>query len=273
MSRDLVGKVLFITGASSGIGAEVAVEAARRGMDVVLMARRRERLEAVAERVRRLNRREYLSVGDVSDEAAVRDAIRDAAAHFGRLDAVLANAGYGFNTPVLDVDLAEHRAIFETNYFGTVHTLVHGAAALRGTPDGLRHLLVTTSSASEIAPPLFGPYAATKAAQDSLCQALRAELADEGFAVTSIHPIGTRTEFFDQAADRSGGRTLNTPDSMMQSTEHVARRIVDALERPKPEVWPSRPARFALAAATAFPRLTALGLRRFHRRQTGGGGQ
>ena len=267
MAESIVGRVLLITGASSGIGAETAVQAARGGMDVVLMARRRDRLEKVAERVRAYGRREYIAVGDVAVEADVARTVDAGAAHFGRLDAVLANAGYGFNTPVLDTDETAHRHIFDVNYFGTVHTLKHGAAALQQTPDGLRHLLVTTSSASEIAPPLFGAYAATKAAQDALAQAMRAEVAASGLKVTTIHPIGTRTEFFEAAAARSGGRSLNTPESMMQSGEHVARQIINALERPVPEVWPSRPARFALAAATAFPRLTAWGLRRFYRRQ------
>jgi NAD(P)-dependent dehydrogenase (short-subunit alcohol dehydrogenase family) len=227
----------------------------------------------VAAQVRALGRREFVAVGDVSKEEDVRTAVEDGSAHFGRLDVALANAGYGFEKRVLDTTNDEHQAIFQTNYFGTVYTLQHAAKAMRATQDRtgdcLRHLMVTSSSASEIAPPFYGPYAATKAAQDSLCQAARAELADDGFHVTSIHPIGTETEFFEEAAKSNGGKSvMNTPDMFMQTAEHVAKRIMEAIEHPVAEVWPSRMTRPMLAAATAFPSITAFALKKFYQRQT-----
>ena len=132
------------------------------------------------------------------------------------------------------------------------------------------HVLVCASMASEIAPPLYGVYAATKAAQDSVTQALRAELHGKA-AVTSVHPIGTRSDFFDVAkrgtADGRDPIRLNTPDRLMQSPDRVARCVVRALrkDRPPAEVWPSIPARFLAAACTAFPPLATWGLRRMLR--------
>src|SRR5690606_27161512 len=110
------------------------------------------------------------------------------------------------------------------------------------TSDGLRHMLVCSSSAAEFAPPLYAVYAATKAAQDMVCGAMRAELRGEELTVSSVHPVGTRTGFFD-AAQRSGSQAadpvlLNTPEMFMQSPETVAKAVVRCLRRPKPEVWP-----------------------------------
>ena len=265
--RELQDCVILITGASSGIGAATALACAAAGMHVVLQARRRDRLAAVAERIAEAGGRAHLSVGDVGDPAAATQAVDAAVEQFGKLDATLANAGYGVTARGLDLPIREHEALFRTNYFGTVHTLRAAAEAMRNGA-GLKHLLVTSSCVSELGPPLYGPYAATKAAQDALTQAVRAELRPEGFRVSSIHPIGTRTEFFEQAAyARHSGQTLNTPPGLMQSAEHVAQRIVRCLRRPVPEVWPSRPARFAAAAATACPRLTAWALDRYYAHQ------
>lgn len=264
--RNLRNASLVITGASSGIGAAVAVAAGQAGMRVVLNGRREDKLQAVAARVREAGGEALAVAGDVDRDEDVRRLFEEAARAWGGVDAVLANAGYGLEKRFDQTSLDEHRAIFETNHFGTVRTLAAGLAAVRAHPSGLRHLLVTTSCVSELGPPNYGPYAATKAAQDATAQALRAEVAAEGISVTTIHPVGTRTEFFDTAARNSGRdealADTNTPAMLTQTPEHVARRVIAALRRPKAEVWPSRPARFAFAAATAFPGLTAWALAR-----------
>jgi short-subunit dehydrogenase len=92
-------------------------------------------------------------------------------------------------------------------------------------------------------------------------------LADENIQVSSIHPIGTRTEFFNVVRQRSSvaGRAYNTPTSMTHTPQRVARAIVRCLQRPSAEIWPSRSARFALAVATAFPGVSAWAMRRRHR--------
>ena len=265
-ARDLSGRTLVVTGASSGIGAAVAEAAGAAGMKVALNARRAEKLDAVAGRVRAAGGEALAVPGDVTREADVRRLFEEAAAAFGGVDAALANAGYGVEKRFDATSMEEHRAVFEANYFGTLLTLRAGLDAVRSKPEGLRHLLVTSSCVSELGPPRYGAYAATKAAQDAVAQALRAEVAGEGVSVTTIHPVGTKTEFFDTAARHAGkGRTgadTNTPDLFTQTPEHVARRVVAALRKPVAEVWPSRSARFAFAAATALPGLTAWGLAR-----------
>ncbi|MEO1236638.1 MAG: SDR family oxidoreductase [Planctomycetota bacterium] len=271
MPRVLRDKVVLITGASSGIGKATALACAWAGMNVSVFARRADRLEAVARGVSGLNRRAHFFVGDTADPEHVRRWIDEAYNALGRVDAVYANAGYGKVSPALEMSLADHRRMFDVNYFGTVHACREALPYLAHTPDGLKHLLICSSCLSEVGPPSSGVYAATKAAQDMLAQSMRAELAGEGFSVTSVHPVGTKTEFFDQAKSISPPEqagNIDTPGFLMQSPEHVAKRIVAALRRPRPEVWPMRSARFAAAFATAFPGLTAWALRKGYEKKT-----
>ncbi len=271
MLRNLTNKLIIITGASSGIGAATGLACARAGMDVVLAARRVDKLEAVAEKVRGLGRRALVVACDVTVDGDVAGLFERAWAEFGRVDVAFANAGYGLFGSVMETDLQTHRDIFETNYYGTLRTLREAVPYLQKTDGGLKHLLICSSVASEIGVPQFGAYCATKAAQDSIAGAMRAELADEGIVVSSVHPVGTTTEFGQQAREfspdkRAAERGSNTPKALTQTAEHVADRIVRCLRRPRPEVWPSPMARLAVAAATASPRFAAWVMRRHMRK-------
>jgi len=270
MPRDLTGKSIVITGASSGIGAATALACAKAGMDVVLAARRVEKLQAVAKQVEALGRRARVVRCDVTVDSDVQDLMRQAQDAFGRVDAAFANAGYGIFGTVLDTDLQTHRDIFETNYYGTLRTIREAVPYLRDTPDGLKHILICSSVASEIGVPKFGAYCATKAAQDSIAGAMRGELADEGIVVTSVHPMGTATEFGEQARalspDRRAAERGSTPIALMQTKEHVAAGVVKVLRRPRPELWPSALMRFTVALGTASPRFAAWIMRRYMRR-------
>lgn len=270
MARDLEGKTLLITGASSGIGAATAVAAAEAGMNLSLSARRPDRLRQVAKQVSDLGVKAHFFTCNVNNPQDVERLFEDAWNAFGRLDAVFANAGFGLQKPVAEHTETDHRLLFETNYYGTVRAIRFGLPKLRNTPDGLKHLLICSSAASEIGVPLLGPYSATKAAQDALAGALRAEVEPEGISVTTVHPIGTRTEFFDRASrgntSASNGST-NTPSALEQDPEDVAVKVIKALKHPKPEVWPHRPTRYALALGTAFPRLASKIMSRHHRKQ------
>ena len=264
MSRSLQDKVIFITGASSGIGRVTALRCAEAGMDLALAARREDKLDEVAQAVTDKGRRALAIRCDVDQDEPTQAALQQAFDHFGRMDVIFANAGYGYFGEVDQTPESQHRAIFETNYFGTLRTLKFGLPLIRQTPDGLKHILICSSAASEIGLPMFGAYSATKAAQDSIAGAMRAELRDEGIYVSSIHPVGTKTEFFDTASELSRSDALqhNAPDMFTQSAEYVADRIVACLRKPRAEVWPSVLARFGMAGATALPGLTAWVMKR-----------
>ncbi|XAM01317.1 SDR family NAD(P)-dependent oxidoreductase [Phycisphaeraceae bacterium D3-23] len=266
MARDLTDKVVLITGASSGIGAATALMCARAGMHVSLVARRADKLEAVAKQVSQLGGKAQFFTANVSRSADMQAAVEACWKTFGRLDAVFANAGYGLFEEVLETRDDQARAIFDTNYFGTVYTAKAALPKLNETISGLRHILICSSAASEIGVPKMGVYSATKAAQDSIAGAMRAELHDSNIHVTSVHPIGTRTPFVEVAG---GGGHGNTPAAMQQSAEHVAKCVLRSLKRPCPEVWPSRMTRVALAAGTLCPRFAAWAMRRHYRKLKG----
>lgn len=279
MPRTLTDNLILITGASSGIGAATALACARAGMDVVLAARRVEKLQGVAKQIETIGRRALAVACDVNRDDDVERLFDQTWQTFGRLDAAFANAGYGLFGSVLDTGLQTHRDIFETNYYGTLRTVRAAVPYLRKTDSdnpgsGLKHLLICSSVVSEVGIPMFGAYCATKAAQDSIAGAMRAELADEGITVTSVHPVGTATEFGEQAREHStdnaaSQRGSNTPKAFEQTAGHVADKIVKTLRRPRPEVWPSTLARYAAALTTASPRLTAWALRRHMRKISG----
>ncbi|MEM9021725.1 MAG: SDR family NAD(P)-dependent oxidoreductase [Planctomycetota bacterium] len=268
MRRDLENKVILITGGSSGIGAATAEACARAGMDLCLVARRADKLQQVADRVAALGRKAHVCVADVSDPEQIGRAVEDGWEALGRLDAVFANAGYGQEIGVLDMEEQDERAMFETNYFATTHLFRLALPKLMQSEGGLRHLLACSSAASEIGLPMLGVYSATKAAQDSVCGAMRAELRKQGVSVTSVHPIGTKTEFMAVAAPDTGGENKNTPGMFQQTPERVANKIVKALRRPVPEVWPSVMTRYGLALGTAWPGFAAWAMRRHYKKIT-----
>jgi short-subunit dehydrogenase len=263
MGKNLKDQVFLVTGASSGIGEATALEAAKAGMNVVLGARRMDRLNTVAEKIRGMGRKAVCVSCDVDKDEDVKNLIDTTFKEFGRVDAAFANAGYGFFEAVLDTDIPKARAMFETNYWGTVRVIMgvvpHFVKERKG------HIIINSSAASEMTPPYFGHYGATKAAQDSLAGALRAELAPKGVHVTSVHPIGTASEFVAIAKDKSSNppQTPNTPGFFTQSSQQVARKVVKAMKKssPPPEVWPNPFMPYLLGVMTMFPRFAAFSLR------------
>jgi short-subunit dehydrogenase len=263
MGKNLQDKVFLVTGASSGIGAATALEAAKAGMNLVLGARRVDRLNEVASKARAMGRKVVALACDVDKDEDVTALIDAGLKEFGRIDAAFANAGYGFYESVLDTDMAKARAMFETNYWGTVRVIM-GVVPLF-LKQGSGHLIVCSSAASEMTPPYFGHYGATKSAQDSLTGALRAELAPKKIHVTSVHPIGTASEFSMVAKDLSSNppQTPNTPGFFTQTSEQVGRKVVRTMKKssPAPEVWPNPFMPYLLGIMTMFPRFAAFSLR------------
>lgn len=246
---------IIITGASSGIGAAAAVACARAGMDVVLHGRRQPQLEQVAHEIHAAGRKTEIVTGDVTD-AGMSERLLDAAnARFGGFYAVFANAGYGVYHAVHEMPENELRRIFDVNFFAAVALLRQAAQRLiaAGRPG---HLLMCSSALAKFTLPRFSAYSATKAAQNHICRAMAWELAPQRIHVTSVHPVTTRTGFFETAAAQSEGRHgFDPPDSMIQTPQHVAGRIVRCLLRPRPELWPSGSARIFAGLGTIFPGL------------------
>jgi short-subunit dehydrogenase len=255
--------VVVITGASAGIGAALAEELAPRGARLVLSARRLDRLEELN---KRLGGGHLCVRADVSRREDCEALVARAIERFGRLDTLVCNAGYGVLRKVHETTPQQADEIFRTNVFGTldcVRAAVPHMLKQEPRPTSASsvepwrgQVVVVSSAVARRAIPLFGAYAATKAAQLSLAEAMRVELRPLKVAVTSVHPIGTDTEFGEAANARAGGgRVARIPGEVRQSARQVALKIVRAIEKPVPEVWPFAPSRWALAAAALAPRL------------------
>lgn len=272
MSRSLKDKVAIVTGASSGIGLATATLMAKEGMKLVLSARREDRLRAIAREIGSRGGEVELVIGDVAD-ASMHERLLDAAARrFGTFDVVFANAGYGTERGLLELDSDAVRRMFEVNFFSSID-LVRLAARRLIDANRRGHLLLCSSALAKFTLPYFGVYAATKAAQAMVARSFRFELEPHGIEVSSVHPITTLTEFFDQAQTQatrghaSGARVpQHAPKLFVQPPERVARAIIRCLKRPTSEVWTSHTVRLSSGLLTAFPWILDVVLRREARR-------
>ena len=267
--------VAIITGASAGIGAATAIELARTGHDLVLVARRRDRLGAVAARAsdaaKRLVRTEIVTA-DVSHAGAAVQILDAAERAFGRFDVVYANAGYGMERPMHRMTSDELRAMFETNFFSSTELCNEAARRLIAAGRG-GHLLMCSSCVAKFTLPSFGAYSASKAAQAHVARAMAYELRPYGIMVSSVHPVTTATEFFEVVREAlEDGETQqyaihDLNKFFVQRPEKVARAIARTIGTSRTEVWTSLPTRVAAGVITAFPWLLDVAVRSTLRRK------
>lgn len=225
----MTGRVVLITGASSGIGYAAALAFARAGDHVAATARRADRLEQLAQAVTTLPapHGEILTLtADVQDAAAMREAVRQAVERFGRLDVVVANAGVGHRGSLADADEQDVHTLLRTNIDGVLNVIRAAVPALRQTGGG--QIITISSVASTLPSPYAALYAASKAFVSSLARSLRLELADDHIAVTDFLIGRTATEFNEKRLGAGKRTGQNTPT---MSADQVANAIVQAADR------------------------------------------
>jgi len=180
------GKVVLITGASSGIGEELAEQLARHGALLTLAARRAEVLARLAARISDASGSRPLVIQcDVTRDGDVEHAVAETVRQRGQLDIVFANAGFGVAGPFAKLSLADYRRQFETNVFGVLRTLY---AALPEVTRTSGQLVITGSVAGWVAAPGVSAYAMSKFAVRALANSITPELAPLGVALTLISP-------------------------------------------------------------------------------------
>ena len=231
----LQGTVVAITGASAGIGRECAMAFAREGARVSVCARRLERLETLAQAVGALGGEIFIMEVDVALEPSVQRFVEATVERFGRLDVLVNNAGYGVRGRVEEVPADDYERLMRVNYLGTVYGCRAAVPVMRRQGRGV--IINVSSIVGHRSLPGGAAYAATKAAQISLTESLRVELRGTGVYASSIHPIGTESEFSDVASRQSGGKTAGALGPQ-QSAAHVAHAIVRCAKHPRPEVYP-----------------------------------
>jgi NAD(P)-dependent dehydrogenase (short-subunit alcohol dehydrogenase family) len=175
----------MVTGASSGIGAALAREFARLGADLVVAARRLPLLRDRAADLEATGRRALAVACDVTEEGAVERAVQRALETFGRLDVVVANAGFGVVGPFERLTLDDYRRQFETNVFGVLRTVSAALPALRASRGTVA---IIGSVSGHLATPGASAYAMSKAAVHALAGSLRSEVSRAGVGVVLVSP-------------------------------------------------------------------------------------
>lgn len=260
--RNLHGKRILITGASSGIGRALAFEASRRGASVLANGRNQERLnEAVAE-ARSAGGRVEAVVGDVCDPSDRERMIHAAEQQFGGLDILVNNAGIGATGHFQYADPERLRRIMEVNFFGPCELTRVAIPLLKAGNDPA--ILMINSVAGRRAIPSRSEYSASKFALMGFTEALRAELAKDDIGVTAVNPGLTESNFEQNMIENNARHSLHAQRSM--SASEAARLILDTLEKRKNEVTLTRKGRLLVLASRLAPRFVDFKMAKFVRK-------
>lgn len=224
--------VVLVTGASSGIGEATAYRFAQEKARLGLLARRRDRLERVAERVRSLGGEARILEVDLASADAAKRAVSSIERAFGAIDVLVNNAGFGLYAPLERVPRQDLERLFAVNTFGPLACMQAALPGMRRRGQGL--VINVSSIVGKRALPMTGAYAASKYALQGLSDALRVELRGTGVRVSVICPGYTRTEFSDKVLDY--GATRGRPHGEVMSAGEVAEAIFRCARSPKREV-------------------------------------
>ena len=229
------GKVAWVTGASSGIGAATALELAAKGASVALFARRQERLTALARRIEALGVETLVIAGDVTRGEDLERAVAQILDRFGRLDVVVANAGFGVSGRFDELEVEDFRRQFETNVFGVVRT---ARAALPALLSSKGSLAIVGSVNGFLSLPGNAPYGMSKFAVRSLAESLWLELGPQGVAVTHVAPgfVESEIRMVNNHGEHMGKKSAEAPRWLVVSAEKAARHIVRAIAKRKREI-------------------------------------
>ena len=245
-------RVALVTGASSGIGAAMAVEFAREGADVVLCARREAELEKVAKGVEAAGRKALVAAGDVTKDGDCERVVASAVERFGRLDVAVANAGFGVAGRVDKLTLEDYRRQMEVNVFGVLRTFY---ASLDELKKSRGRFVVTGSVSGHVPLPSSSAYSMSKFALRGWAHAAHDDLARDGVSVTLASPgfVGTDIRRVDKLQQLREDRKETIPKWLLLSAEAAARSIVAAAADRKREVVVSMHGKIAVFAYRHFP--------------------
>ena len=229
------GKTVLITGASSGIGEALAWELAAAGAQLTLTARRADVLDGLAQRIAAAGKPLPLVVrGDVTRDGDVERAVTESTRRWGKLDVVIANAGFGVVGAFRDLSLDDYRRQFETNVFGVLRTI---RAALPDIEQTGGNGVIVGSVAGWASTPNSSPYAMSKFALRALADAITPELRLRGVTVTLISPGFVDSDI--RRVDNQGALHAEAADPvprwLMMPADKAARQILRAVARGKGE--------------------------------------
>jgi len=226
--KNLQGRVVFLTGASSGIGEALAREYAKRGAHLVLLARRADVIDRLVREISTEESRAIALSCDVTVDGDLERAAEKARKEFERIDIVIANAGFGVNGLVEDLSLEDYRRQFETNVYGVLRTLKATVGDLKKSKG---RFVIVGSVSGHVATPTTSAYAMSKFAVRALADSLRAEIKREGISVTHISPGFIKTDI--RRVDNRGKVHPQAKDPvpawLQMPADKAARKIIRAV--------------------------------------------
>jgi NADP-dependent 3-hydroxy acid dehydrogenase YdfG len=224
------GKVVALTGASSGIGEATALLLAGRGARMVLAARRADRLEALAARISEAGGQAVFARTDVRQRQDLSDLVTLACERYGRLDVLVSNAGIGRIFPLDDLRVEDWEDMIDINIKGVLYGIAAALPVFRRQGSG--HFVNTLSTAGLQIVPNQAVYAGTKNAVRAITEGLRQEAGDR-LRVTTVSPGVTRTPFAEETLDPEARAQLVARKARIGiEPEAIARAIAFAIEQP-----------------------------------------
>jgi short-subunit dehydrogenase len=222
MESGFTEKVVMITGASSGIGRGLALELARRGARVGLIARRADLLDELVREVEAVGSKATAAPADVQDASSLKAAAEKIEADLGPIDILIANAGIGATRHAAEIDAAEFAKVVNVNVIGVANSVAAVMPSMVARKSG--QLVAISSLAAYRGLPKSAAYCGSKAAVSVFFESLRLDLASLGIAVTIIHPGFIKTPL-------TAGRNAKLP--FFLELDDACNRMVDAIEKRK----------------------------------------
>ena len=244
---DFKNKVVLITGASSGIGRESAIEFAKLGANIILVSRTKEKLEQVADKLKKFNVTTLVCQCDVSKKDQVKEMSKIVLEKFDSVDILVNNAGFAIYGSVYDLSIDNIESQMKTNYFGMVYCIKYFLPSMLEKKSG--HIVNVASVAASFGLPGIASYCASKFAMLGFSEGLKHELKNSGVGITVVSPIMVRTNFFEHPSFEKMPKF--SPTSLSSKT--VAKTILKAANSPRLEIIVPSLVRSAVWIKTTFP--------------------
>lgn len=246
---DFKNKIVLITGASSGIGKQTAIEFAKKGANLILVARRKDRLESIADELKKFHISILVCQCDVSNKEQVKEMSKTVLEEFNTVDILINNAGFAIYGSVSELSIDEIESQMETNYFGMVYCIKNFLPYMLEKKSG--HIVNVASVAASFGLPGIAPYCASKFAMLGFSEGLKHELKNTGIGITVVSPIMVKTDFFNHPSFENMSKF--SPTSLNSKT--VANAILKASNSSRLEIIVPSVVRGAVWLKNTFPYL------------------
>ena len=241
-------KIIVITGASSGIGEAAAEEFAKRGANLVLVARNKEKLEQVEKNLEKYFVKTLIQVCDVSDKEQVKQMSEKVIEVFSKIDVLVNNAGFVIYGKVEELSIKDIESQMNTNYFGTIYCTKWFLPYFLKQDSG--HIVNVASVGGSFGIPGIASYSATKFAMLGFSEGLHHELHGTNVGITVVSPIMVRTSLFDHPSFKNFTKRAT---GISLSAETVAKAIIKAANSPRLEIVVPSVVRLGIWLKQTFP--------------------